>query len=383
MGYTLLTGATGLLGRYLMRDLMDDGAKLAVLVRPSRKKNPRVRIEAAMRSWEEQLGRSLPRPVVLDGDINQPDFGLPADQIKWAAENCDALLHNAASLAFVTTGRDAEPYRSNVDGVKNVIEFCRQASIEKFFQVSTAYIAGKRSGRCFETELNVGQEFSNCYEESKLEAEELVRAAGFDSLTVFRPGIIVGDSQTGMTTTFHNFYASLQLAHTLVAQMGQFDETGFSNAKIVKFNLDGSERKNLVPVDWVSAVMSWIIMRPELHGQTYHLTPRVPITVRLMRDVIEAAVGIYGVEFYGSGNRRSEDRHEAEDLFFEHMQVYSSYWRDDPEYDSTNTQKAAPHLPCPHIDRALLLSMAKAAINQRFQWKDPVVAPTPQLATVS
>ncbi len=378
MGYTLLTGATGLLGRYLMRDLMDADVPLAVLVRPSRKKSPYVRIEAAMRSWEERLGRSLPRPVILEGDINQPDFGLPAEQIKWAAENCDSLLHNAASLAFVTTGRHAEPYRSNVDGTRNVLDFCRQAGIHRFFQVSTAYVAGKRTGLCFENELNVGQEFANCYEESKVEAEEIVRQADFlESLTVFRPGIIIGDSQTGMTTTYHNFYAMLQIAYTIISQMGIPDETGLVSASLIKFDLDGTERKNLVPVDWVSEVMTWIITHPENHGKTYHLTPRVPATTRLMRDALEASIGFYGVEFMGSDVQLTHDRHEAEELFREHMQVYNSYWRDDPEYDTTNTRLAAPHLPCPHVDRALLLKLAKAVIATRFQWKDPAV-PVPQ-----
>ena len=116
MGHLLLTGATGLLGRYLMRDLMEKGIPLAVLVRPSRRKSPAIRIEAAMRVWEQQLGRKLPRPVVLEGDISLPDFGLSPEQIKWAAENCDGMLHNAASLSFVTTGRDAEPWKSNVGG---------------------------------------------------------------------------------------------------------------------------------------------------------------------------------------------------------------------------------------------------------------------------
>lgn len=383
MGYTILTGATGLLGRYLVRDLLEQDVPLAVLVRPSRKKSPQVRVEAMMRSWENQLGRPLGRPVVLEGDINQPDFGLNADQIKWAAENCDGLIHNAASLAFVTTGRHAEPYRTNVDGTRNVLEFCRQADIRRFFHVSTAYIAGKRVGRCFEHEVNVGQEVSNCYEQSKVEAEELIRGAApdmFDSLTVFRPGIIIGDSRTGMTTTYHNFYAMLQIANTLVSQLGEPNGTGLTRADLVKFNLDGHERKNLVPVDWVSEVMTWIITHPENHGKTYHLTPRATATTRLMRDVVEASVGVYGVEFYGAGERVRETRHDAEDLFFEHMQVYSSYWRDDPEFDTTNTRLAAPHLPCPHVDRTLLLKLARIVIESRFQWKDPVVTIPPKAA---
>lgn len=382
MGYVLLTGATGLLGRYLMRDLTRRGVKLAVLVRPSRRHDTRTRVEAAMRVWDEQLEERLPRPTVLTGDINTPDLGLSPREIKWVAENCEAIIHNAASLSFVSTGRESEPWRSNVGGTEIVLDFSRQAGIETFHHVSTAYVAGKRHGRVYESELNVGQEFANPYEESKVEAEELVRGADFiRDLTVFRPAIIVGDSQSGMTFTYHNFYVMVQLAYTLSMSMGNLDFTGKINSSAVSINVDGHERKNLVPVDWVSEVMSRIITDPDLHGRTYHLTPRVPVTARLIRDVLEEVTAMYGLGFSGVGEW-SDDGHEAGDLFFKHMEVYHSYWKDDPEFDSTNTIAAVPDLPCPHVDRAMLVRLARIAIDRRFNWRDPKVEPLAEPVTV-
>ena len=58
--YVLLTGGTGLLGRYLIRDLTDRGVSLALLVRPTRKMSARQRVEALMSTWDAQLGRQLP-----------------------------------------------------------------------------------------------------------------------------------------------------------------------------------------------------------------------------------------------------------------------------------------------------------------------------------
>jgi len=377
MGHVLLTGATGLLGRYLMRDLLSRGVPLAVLVRPSRRNDPHVRIEAAMRSWEERLGRSLPRPKVLCGDIISPDLGLSGPEQRWAAENCDSILHNAASLSFVSTGRQSEPWRSNVGGTENVLEFCEQAGIEHFHHVSTAYVAGKRTGRVYENELNVGQSFANPYEESKVEAETMVRTAKFlKSVTVFRPAIIVGDSKSGLTFTYHNFYAMLQLSSTLSQSMAITDFTGKFRGDTFRINVDGNERKNLVPVDWVSEAMSRILTTPSLHGQTYHLTPRVPITVRLMRDILEEVVGMYGVKFVGShSSMGGEGEEEVVQLFYKHMEVYHSYWKDDPEFDSSNTINALPDLPCPLIDRKMLTHMSRIAIQQGFNWRDPKVEP--------
>lgn len=373
MGYLLLTGGTGLLGRYLMKDLLERDVPIAVLVRPSRRQDAHVRVESLMRSWDELLGRSLPRPVVLSGDICSPDLGLSPREIKWAAENCDSLLHNAASLSFVSTGRDSEPWRSNVDGTRNVLEFCGQAGIRKFHHVSTAYVAGRRTGMCYEHELNVGQEFSNPYEESKVEAEELVRSCkSLDQVTCYRPAIIVGDSETGLTFTYHNFYAIVQIAHTLRQQREIGGPGSKSNVSFFQLQGSGYERKNLVPVDWVSEAMASILVRPDLHGTTYHLTPRVPIQMRLMCDVVEEVLDLYGLRF-SLDELNQDDLSDEEKLFHHHMQVYASYWRDDPSFDSTNTQRALPHLPCPHVDRAMLRMMAEMAIANRFNWRDPKV----------
>ncbi len=373
MSHLLLTGATGLLGRYLMRDLLLKDKPLAVLVRRSRKQDPRERIEAAMRTWERELNRPLPRPVVLAGDISDAGFQLSPEDMQWAQSHCTSLMHNAASLSFVTTGRHAEPYLTNVDGTRYVLEFCERTGIRQFFHVSTAYVCGKRSGLIRESELNLGQEYANCYEESKVESEELVRSAPhLDSVTVFRPAIIVGDSQTGVTFTYHNLYVMLQIAYTLVNGMGSMNFTGKIAAQMVQFNVDGSERKNLVPVDWVSEAMSRVIVDPALHGETYHLTPRLPVTMRLVKDVFEEAIGFYGIGFYGAGDRRANGA-EAEDIFHQHMEVYKSYWRDDPEFDCTNTRRALPDLQCPHVDRTMLLRLSRAAIANRFSWKDAVV----------
>ncbi|TWT57518.1 Linear gramicidin synthase subunit D [Thalassoglobus neptunius] len=373
MDHLLLTGATGLLGRYLMKDLLKNGVKLAVLARPSRRTSPEARVEAAMRVWDNILGEQLPRPVVLKGDINSPDLGLSNTDIKWASENCSSMIHNAASLSFVSTGRDSEPWRSNVDGTATVLEFCQQAGIKEFFHVSTAYVAGLREGRILESELDVGQEFANPYEESKVMAEKLVREANFiNDLTVFRPAIIVGDSQTGLTFTYHNFYAMVQLAYTIARSMHETHFSGKVDASNINVKSSGDERKNLVPVDWVSEVMATIVTDKTLHGKTYHLTPRLPVPSRLIRDVIEEVIGLYGLGLETDENQTSEPT-EMEKVFFKHMEVYESYWKDDPEFDSTNTQTAVPQNLCPHVDRDMLTLMAKDAIARSFNWRDPKV----------
>lgn len=379
--HILLTGATGLLGRYLLRDLLLGGVPVAVLVRPSRRQSAEERVEALMATWDDKLGRTMPRPVVLSGDLCEPDLGLDEWDLKWVAEHCDSVLHNAASLTFVGSDDGGEPWRSNLGGTENVLALCREAGIRDFHHMSTAYVCGLRRGRVFEDELDVGQELGNDYERSKLRAEQLVRSAEFLSPpTIYRPAIIIGDSVTGFTTTFHGFYAALRLVHTLLQSIG-VDPTGKENGRPTRLTLDGHESKNLVPVEWVSAVTTHIISAPEHHGQTYHLTPRHPVTSHLLRDVMEQANHFYGTLFHGSGVTL-ENPNEAEQLFYEHIRIYNSYWRDDPVFDQTNVRQAAPHLVCPHVDREMLLHMAETAIAMNFRWRDRP-ARIPQASEVS
>ena len=374
MSYHLLTGATGLLGSYLLRDLLLRDIPVAVVVRPNRKQNPRQRIETILCQWDIELGKPLPRPVVLEGDIAQPDLGLDAVNLRWAAEYCSTVINNAASLTFHSTSAEGEPWRSNIEGTRNVLEFCRNTGIRKFHHVSTAYVAGLRQGKILETELDVGQKFSNDYECSKFQSETLVRQAEFlDEPTVFRPGIIIGDSQTGLTTTYHGYYAALQLVNTIVRSLPA-NETGLVGGERTRLTLSGNETKYLVPVDWVSAVMAHVITHARWHGMTYHLTPKHPVTVRLIRDVLEQSTGFYGATFCGAGER-PVDANESEVLFYEHIRVYNSYWKMDPEIDTTNTELAAPHLPCPHIDRELLLKLSRIVIENGF--------PTPSKKAIS
>lgn len=375
MAYTLLTGATGLLGRYLLKDLLAANTHVAVIVRPTRRANVRQRVESLMCYWDELLGRQFPRPVILEGDIGEENLGLSDKALDWVGEHCDTFLHNAASLTFVSTGPDSEPWRSNVDGTRHCLDVCRNLGIKRFHHVSTAYTCGLREGRIYEHELDMGQKPGNDYEASKIMAEKMVHAADFlESRTFFRPSIIIGDSKTGFTNTFHGYYAPLQLLWMLVKSNGR-NETGLFSA-CSRLALNGTEGKNFVPVDWVSEAMAHILIHPELHGKTYHLTPPHRVVSRLTRDVLEQSCGLYGASFTGR-DVKLDDLTENEQLFYDHMQVYNSYWRDDPIFDRTNITAACPHLPCPHVDRAMLMKLAQWAIDTEFGGKrqkplDPV-----------
>jgi len=369
MSYHLLTGATGLLGTYLLRDGLLAGRRMAVVVRRSNMESAPQRIESILARWERELGYALPRPPVLEGNICEPDLGLDRAAIDWVSRHCVSVLHNAASLSFTTNDKTGEPRRSNVEGTRNVLELCRTTGIRQFHHVSTSYVCGLRTGRVLESELDVGQTLGNAYEESKVEAEKMVRGAEFlDSLTVYRPAIIIGDSTTGYTTTFHGFYTPLKIGQALVDQFKP--EIIDGRPLLAALGLTGREQKNFVPVDWVSRLVTWLYGRPEHHGQTYHLAlpQRVPVT--LVQEVIEETLRRYA--------RQRDDRRPDYDevlqmqaTFADQMGAYQSYWRDDPEFDLTNTLRAAPSLvPC-QVDFAMLMRTSEFALKTNFGWPRP------------
>lgn len=375
MPYHLLTGATGLVGSYLLRELARTERSVAVIARSTPRESARQRIEDIMVRWERELGYLLPRPVVFEGDLLQPDLGLSAEAARWLARNCHSVIHSAASMTFQADPRRGEPHRTNVQGTANLLAFCHRHGLRKFHHVSTAFVCGLRTGRVLETELDLGQEYGNVYEQSKVEGEKLVRAAGFlDPPTIYRPATIVGDSRTGYTTSYHGIYAPLKLAWAVADKVDLTLRWGQSLMRLL--GLSGQERKNLVPVDWVAGVIAWIHAHPEHHGKTYHLAPRTPVRVGMMTEVMQESLR---EALSRPGRRKVEvppdqpqiDTDQFATFFRAQMEVYRSHWRDDPEFDLTNLLAAAPQLAPPEVDRDMLRRICRFALDANFGWPKP------------
>jgi thioester reductase-like protein len=373
MSYCLLTGATGLVGGYLLRYLVDADVSIAVLVRATRRESSAARINAVMRRWEKLSGRSLPRPVVLEGNLCEPLLGLDTDSRRWIANHCDRVIHSAASMTFRENERTGEPFRTNVEGVRNLLEVCQEGGIREFHHVSTAYVCGLRTGRVLETELDLGQENGNVYEKSKMTGEQLVRSADFlDQVTVYRPSSVVGDSTSGYTSSKHGFYLPLQMAHAIA---DTFPVELMGERFFEKLGLDGDEGKNLVPVDWLAKAIISIVNRPELHGKTYHLSSPKPVTVRMIQIVTQEAIARFCKDRASLSSLSEEEIAGFEDLFRHYIEVYRSHWRDDPVFDRANTDLALDHLPCPELDHDTLLRIAKYPIERDFILNEHGTAP--------
>ena len=400
-----MSGPTGLLGEYLLKDLITSGLKVAVLCRSAPGRGPEDRIENLMARWERQLGYALPRPVVINSDITEHDLGISITDRAWINRHCHAFLHNAASLTFDANRDDGEPWRTNLIGTQHAIQVCKEADIDCIFHVSTAYVCGRRTGTILESELDIGQSFATEYEASKCASEIAWRNASFDHLTIFRPAIIVGDSESGYTSTYHGFYAPLKSMATLLlqgAKLGVSEEPVPMESMLAALGLSGSEEKNFVPVEWVSRVIASVITFPDSWGCVYHLTPEDRVTAHTAAAAMQRSLvkHFHNNETLGHSNSRAKNSpqqsNEPADVkrptndwsslgraFSNQVSAYQEYWRDDPIFDTRNLKDFAQSsnslppddLKCPKLDGVVLERLCDFAIRSGFGWPKPRFEP--------
>lgn len=183
-GAILLTGATGLLGGEVLERLLSrtDRQIYAIVRRP-------------LEFTHERL--SL---IFADLSEDRPLPPMPTD--------ISTVIHCAASVSF--TLPIEEQRAINVEGTRRLLDAAMSLpNLERFQHVSTAYVAGLTEGVFTADELDRGQTWRNTYEQSKWEAEMLVRSYDLP-VQVVRPAIVVGDSQTGRTTSFNVIYPPIK-----------------------------------------------------------------------------------------------------------------------------------------------------------------------------
>jgi thioester reductase-like protein len=259
----LITGATGFLGVQLVRELLErkPNATLALLIRSRAGQSAQQRAD----SFIPLVDRS--RVQVFSGDVSQPNCGLdPAAYASLSAETT-RVIHSAATVRFDHSLDEAR--RINVEGTRRILDFADGArELRSFAYVGTAYVAGERSGLIRENELAVGQTYRNTYEQTKAEAEALVQSR-LTSLPgiILRPSIIVGNSRTGVTSSFKMMYWPLKI----YARRLWRTVPGYPDAVL-----------DIVPVDFVAGSVAQLLFDEAALGRTVHLCagPRASATIQ-------------------------------------------------------------------------------------------------------
>ena len=149
---------------------------------------------------------------VISGDLTIENLGLTSQNYQQLISSITHILHAAASTQFDLPLSLAR--RHNVLTTQNLLTFAKQCkSLLDFGFISTAYIAGKRSGEINENDFEHMAGFLNTYEKSKYEAEALVRTdIGKLPITIFRPSLVLTPYIKGQNTPIHAVTFCLLLA---------------------------------------------------------------------------------------------------------------------------------------------------------------------------
>jgi long-chain acyl-CoA synthetase len=276
-GPLLLTGATGFVGMELLARVLEQTDRdVVALVRADDDAAAQARVDELLKAIVAPGTRPhRGRVRAVAADLESPGLGISALQRERITGSVTAVVHCAASVSFTLALDEAR--RINVEGTREIVKLACEARsrgpLERFVHVSTAYVAGDRVGLISEHEGNVGQRFRNTYEQTKLEAEQIVIASGLPAAIV-RPSVIVGDSATGWTQAFNVIYWPLQ---------------AFARGLFPKVPGDPGASLDIVPVDTVADALLELIRGP-VRGGAFHIVAgaEAPSNAELARMAAEA-----------------------------------------------------------------------------------------------
>jgi thioester reductase-like protein len=264
MALALLTGYPGFIGKRLAAKLLEDQSDLEIAAL----------VEPRMMEAAREVAAGQKRLELIEGDIADRRLGLDNKMYGRLVSEVTHVFHLAAIYNLAVPLAVAT--RVNVGGTGNVLELCLAAEkLERLAYVSTAYVAGTRTGVVYEHELVMGQGFKNHYESTKFQAEVWVREVmNRVPTTILRPAIVVGDSRTGETQKFDGPYYILRTISRMARSGRPVPQFGRSEALF-----------NVVPVDYIVAAIAASAFDPATAGETLHLTDPEPL---LSHELFEA-----------------------------------------------------------------------------------------------
>ena len=185
--------------------------------------------------------------------MTEENLGLEESEHRDLVGRVEVIVHSAADIRLNAPLEELR--RTNVEGVRNVLRFAEEVhadhGLQRFSHVSTAYVAGRRQGPVPEERPSAEHGFLSNYEHSKFEGEVLVHEACDLPVSVFRPGMVVGSSETAMSC--------LTPCTTAPPLPDREDEGG---------PLSSSQKVNLAPVDRVADAIGHLTLDP---GQRAHI----------------------------------------------------------------------------------------------------------------
>jgi NAD(P)-dependent dehydrogenase (short-subunit alcohol dehydrogenase family) len=267
----LVTGGTGFLGRAVLARLLEreDCEAVYALVR-------RGSVDKLRRRTRDLEG--VDKLVTVTGDLTAERLGLTDETVDDLAGQIDEVLHLGA--IYDVTADDAANRSANVDGTRHVVAVTAELGARCLHHVSSVAVAGEHTGLFTEDDFDLGQRFGNPYHETKFAAEKIVREESTTAWRVYRPAVVVGDSQTGEMDKIDGPYYLMGA----ISALGRLP--GFLRLPAPELG-----ETNIVPVDYVADAMVRLVHTPDLDGRAFHLVNPRP---QPLSEVYNALAGPLG-----------------------------------------------------------------------------------------
>lgn len=350
--HIVITGASGLVGRALLRNYLDQGCPVIALSR-----KPPVLSDFG----------PAPHPLLSWhwGDVSLPRLGLPPAAYAEVCAKAQLVFHLAARTDF-KDGTAASYLPVNLEGVKHVLALAQEAKAP-LHQVSTAFVCGDWSGEFRENDLNLGQHFRNGYEESKFLGESFlheVMAAASVPITIHRPGIVVERNPSAASgKTFGPF-----LFLDAVARLRDSAEAkGVAELPVLRVQGNRQAHLPLVFDDVVAEALVRLAANPESRGQVFQLVAPEPVGNLLLEDAFNEAFDQPAARFAGKETFKDQPADSLEALLARKTTPYAAYLDLSVRFTRQNLDALAGAETLPTPNPAELTQAFRAFLAARSQ----------------
>ncbi len=265
-----VTGATGFIGKRLVKKLLErKGSVVYFLLR----KESAGKVAELRSYW----GVSAARAVPVFGDLTARKLGVATEDVKKLKGQIDHFHHLAA--VYDLSADTESQVAVNIEGTRNTVEFAKAIDAGHFHHVSSIAAAGLYEGVFREDMFEEAEGLDHPYFLTKHESEKIVRQDCKMPWTVYRPAMVVGDSQTGEMDKIDGPYYFFKLIQRMRQLLPPW---------MPAVGLEGG-RVNIVPVDFVVNAINVISHQPSIGKKCFHLVDPVGYRVGDVLDIFSRA----------------------------------------------------------------------------------------------
>jgi nucleoside-diphosphate-sugar epimerase len=373
----LLVGGTGFIGSRILGELSELNIPLATLVRGENDEQARQRIVFILKQQCRSVAGNGFLTKVVAGDLAKTRFGLSPAVYEALTASIDCVINVSGCTQF-DSSPNGEPTLTNVAGLRQLIAFASEAGAA-FHHFSTAYVCGQHTGLWPET----GSEpvdHRNDYEHSKWEGEQLladaVRSGQLPSLTVYRPSITVSDSADCPMPGQQGISQLVKTLAMIARITGKESKSGSKrrfDTRQLRLCARPDDPVHLAPLGWVVKVFLYLLARPALHGQVYHLALAEPPTVDELRKAVEKRFELQLGAYTDDPLWENSDREGLEEKFYGSLMGVRHYFRQRMRFSSRNLPQAleGSALGFPRYDDAMWNSLFDAVLGNSRKADSP------------